>query len=277
MVTPRPDFVTTDLGSLRVRRAGAGRRVVLWHSLFIDSRSWKPLFERLSADREVLAIDGPSHGGSEKVHRRFTFSEVADAAAQAMDRLGCAEPVDWVGNAWGGHVGIKLAVSHPGRIRTLTSIGTPARGLSVRERWLMCWPLVQLYRVAGPHPLLVKALSNTLLGPETVAAQPERAADVMAAFAAAERHAMYFAMRSMMLDRPSMVDDVKRVAVPTLLIAARDDTMGGQISDANAVASTMPDARVAAVAGDGHVAPLLIDPDAVLAAITTFWRSVRER
>ena len=57
----------------------------------------------------MYAIDGPSHGKSEAVARDFTFEEVVASAEQALDRLGLTEPVDWVGNAWGGHVGIHLA------------------------------------------------------------------------------------------------------------------------------------------------------------------------
>ena len=48
MITPSPDFVSTDLGRLHVRRTGTGPPVVLWHSLFFDSRSWGPLVDDLA-------------------------------------------------------------------------------------------------------------------------------------------------------------------------------------------------------------------------------------
>ena len=274
MTAPNPEFVGTDLGPLHVRRAGTGSPAVLWHSLFIDSRSWGPLFDGLAVDRAVVAIDGPSHGRSAGVFRDFTFAEVAGAAVQVLDGLGITDSVDWVGNAWGGHVGIQVAVRRPDRIRTLTTIGTPVRGLSARERWLMCWPLVQLYRLAGPKPVLSKALSNALIGPESVAAQPERSVDVISAFTSADRGGMWHAMRSMMLARPDMADDVKRVEVPTLMLAARDDAMGWQPADATSVAATMPDARVGVVAGVGHATPLLIDTETTHRAIAEFWQSV---
>jgi pimeloyl-ACP methyl ester carboxylesterase len=192
----------------------------------------------------------------------------------ALDRLGLTGPVDWVGNAWGGHVGIQLAAHHRGRIRTLTTIGTPVQGLSARERWLMCWPLVALYRVAGPNPLLLKALSDALLGGETIAAQPDRAAAVIGAFAAADRAAMFHAMRSMMLHRPTMARDVTTIDIPVLMLAAREDPMGWRPADAHAIAATMPDARVGDVAGSGHVAPLLIDAENVVDSVVGLWQSV---
>lgn len=275
MITPSPDFVNTSLGPLRVRRAGSGPPVVLWHSLFVDSRSWGAVIDGLAAHRSVIVIDGPCHGSSEKVRRDFTFAECTAAAVDALDGLGLADPVDWVGNAWGGHVGIQLAAQHPGRIRTLTTIGTPLQGLSARERWLMCWPLVAIYRLAGPNVLLLKALSDALIGAETVAAQPDRAAEVIAAFASADRSAMFHAMRSMMLRRPSMADDARRIDIPVLMLAARDDPMGWRPADAQAVVATMRVARAGEVAGTGHVAPLLVDTATIVDSVVGLWQSVR--
>ena len=146
MVTPSPNFVSTDVGRLHVRRTGTGPPVVLWHSLFVDSRSWGPLIDTLARDRTVYAIDGPSHGKSEAVRRDFTFEECVAAADQALDRLGLTDPVDWVGNAWGGHVGIHLATAARPRLRTLTTIGTPVQGFTLGEKLTKGWPLVQTYR-----------------------------------------------------------------------------------------------------------------------------------
>ncbi len=203
MITPSPDFVSTDLARLHVRRAGTGPPVVLWHSLFFDSRSWGPLVEALARDRTVYTIDGPSHGKSEAVHRDFTYDEIVDSAEQALDRLGLTEPVDWVGNAFGGHVGIHLA-ARGSRIRTLTTIGTPIQGNTLKEKLTKLWPLTEMYRFLGPIGFLKKQLSDSLLGPEAVAAQPDQARTVIESFATADRDGMVHAMRSMMLRRSTV-------------------------------------------------------------------------
>ena len=152
MITPSPDFVSTDLGRLHVRRSGTGPPIVLWHSLFFDSRSWGPLVDALARDRTVYTVDGPSHGKSEAVHRDFTFDELVTAAEQALDRLGLTGPVDWVGNALGGHVGIHLA-ARGSRIRTLTTIGTPVQGFTLKEKLTKPWPLTEMYRFIGAERL----------------------------------------------------------------------------------------------------------------------------
>lgn len=269
-MTVRTDAIRTGVGRLHVAVAGEGKPVVLWHSLFLDSRSWCGLPDHLAADRRVITIDGPSHGRSEPINRDFTFAACVNAAEQVLDALNVTDPVDWVGNAWGGHVGIQLALHAPGRVRTLTTIGTPAHALRPVERWAKAWPLGQVYRAVGPNRLLLGPLSDALVGPESVAAQPELAAAVMSAFTEADRPSMFRAMRSMMMHRPDMSADMACIGVPTLLIAGRTDSTGWRPADAQAVAATMPDARVVGAEGSGHSSPLLVDRATVEEALDEF-------
>jgi pimeloyl-ACP methyl ester carboxylesterase len=271
MTTPSQESVNTDLGRLHVRCTGTGPPVVLWHSLFVDSRSWGPLVDELSRQRTVYAIDGPSHGKSDSVTRDFTFEEVVASAEQALDRLGLVEAVDWVGNAWGGHVGIRLATGR--RLRTLTTIGTPIQGFTVGEKLTKAWPLVGMYRLAGPTGLVVKLLFDSLVGGESIAAQPEQAATVMASFRDADRGGMYHAMRSMMLQRTGIEDLLGSITVPALVMAVRDDVTGWRPDEARRTCAAIPDCRVEEVAGTGHVSPLLIDRDRILQLVTEFWNS----
>jgi len=275
MITPSPNLVSTDLGRLHVRRTGTGPPVVLWHSLFVDSRSWGPLVDVLARDRTVYTIDGPSHGKSEAVHRDFAFEDCVAAAEQALDRLGLAEPVDWVGNAWGGHVGIRLAMGP--RLRTLTTIGTPVQAFTLGEKLTKGWPLVELYRFAGPTGFILKQLSDSLLGAAAIAAEPDQAATVVASFRDAERNGMLHAMRSMMLRRAGIEDMLPHITVPTLVMSVRDDAMGWRPDEARATCAKIPDCRVEEVAGGGHVAPLLIDRDRIARLLTQFWSSVSRR
>ena len=272
----RPGYVATDLGRLYVRRTGTGPPVALMHSLFADSRSWGPLVDALAADRTVYTIDAPSHGQSEAVRRDFTFDELVTAVEQALDRLGLTQPVDWVGNALGGHIGIHLA-PRGSRIRTLTTIGTPVQGFTLREKLTKGWPLVEIYRFMGPIGFLKKQLSNSLLGPEAIATQPDQARTVIESFATADRDGMVHAMRSMMLGRSTVEDLLPHITVPTLVMAARDDAMGWRPDEARRTCATIPDCRIEEVAGGGHVAPLLIERDRIMQLLNEFWSSVSRR
>ncbi|KUH84967.1 MULTISPECIES: alpha/beta hydrolase [unclassified Mycobacterium] len=271
MTASSPNFVSTDLCRLHVRRTGAGPPVVLWHSLFVDSRSWGALVDTLARDRTVYTIDGPSHGKSEAVRRDFAFEEVVAAAEQALDRLGITEPVDWVGNAWGGHIGIWLAAADKPRLRTLTTIGTPVRGFTMAEKLTKGWPLVEIYRFAGPNGFIMKQLSDSLLGAESVTGHPEHARVTMAAFRDADRSGMYHAMRSMMLKRAGVEGLLADVKVPTLVMSVREDVMGWRPEEARRTCTAIPDCRVEEVAGTGHVSPLLVDRDRIVRLLSDLW------
>ncbi|WP_435278715.1 alpha/beta fold hydrolase [Rhodococcus yananensis] len=96
-------------------------------------------------------------------------------------------------------------------------------------------------------------------------------------FRTADRTSMLHAMQSVMVHRQGLGDLLPRITAPTLMLAARDDAMGWQLSDAQSAVSTMPDGRAEVVAGTGHVSPLVIDADVVVKTIVEFWSSVPEQ
>jgi len=267
-------LLSTCLGRLHVGQAGSGPPTVLWHSLWVDSRSWGPLVDAFAAHRHVATIDGPGYGRSSPIHRDFTLNECAKAACEVLDQLGVTEPVDWVGNAWGGHVGITLAVSQPHRLRSLVTIAAPVTPVSRRQRWTQTYPLALLYRLVGPNRFLTKMLFDVLLGADAIAAQPDRAAEMISAFRAADRESIRRSTRFMHSWRP-LTDKLPAVTVPTLLIAGDLADQHWGPADAQAAAATMPDARAVAVTGAGHVGPLLVDVDQIASVITEFWKSLR--
>jgi pimeloyl-ACP methyl ester carboxylesterase len=205
------------------------------------------------------------------VHRDFTFDECVTAAEQALDRLGLSEPVDWVGNAWGGHVGIRLAAADRPRVRTLTTIGTPIQGFTLGEKLTKAWPLVEMYRFTGPNGFIMKQLFDSLLGAESIAARADQAEAIKASFREADRKGMLHAMRSMMLHRTGIEDLLGSIQVPTLVMPVRDDVTGWRPDEARRTCAAIPDCRVEEVAGTGHVSPLLIDRDRIVQLLTDLW------
>jgi pimeloyl-ACP methyl ester carboxylesterase len=273
MLGSRPGLVSTRLGRLHVGQAGSGPPAVLWHSLWVDSRSWGPLVDAFGAHRHVVTIDGPGYGRSSPIHRDFTLDECAQAAGEVLDHLGITEPVDWVGNAWGGHVGITLAVAQPHRLRSLVTIAAPVTPVSRRQRWTTTYPLALLYRLLGPNRLLTKILFDVLFGSEAIAAHPDRAAEMMSAFRAADRESIRRTIRFMHGWRP-LTDKLPAVTVPTLLITGDLGDQHWRPADAQVAAATMPNARAVAVTGAGHLGPLLLDVDQIASTVIEFWKSL---
>ncbi len=260
--------VATRLGPLHVETAGSGLPAVLWHSLFVDSITWKRLRAPLAAERRLVLIDGPNHGGSPPVRHPFTLDDCAGAAADVLDHLGIAEPADWLGNAWGGHVGIVFAAAHPDRCRSLIAIGAPVHALGAAERRRIRL-LAALYRIAGPGPV-ANPLVDALLGPKARAEDPDGAAIVAGAFRRAERRGMSDAIRWLSLRRPDLTPVLDRLGTPTLLTTGPDDPMWTTAA-ARTAAAHLRNGALVILPGSGHIGPLLQAPQAVVTLITAFW------
>jgi pimeloyl-ACP methyl ester carboxylesterase len=266
------NLVPTSLGRLNIRRVGSGPPVLLWHSLWVDSGSWGPLVDSLGAHRQVVAVDGPGYGGSDPIHRDFTLDDCANAAVEVLDHLAITGPVDWVGNAWGGHVGITLAAGRPARVRTLVTINAPLLPVGRRQRLTTSYPLALLYRLIGPSPVIAKVLFDTLLGSDAIEAQPDRAADIVSAFKRADRGSMQATIRFMHHWQP-LTDKLPAITAPTLFLTGDVDGQQWSPARAQAAAATMPDARVVTLTGAGHVSPLLLDTDLIASTVADFWQS----
>ena len=261
--------IATRLGPLRVETAGSGPPAVLWHSLFVDSTTWNRVRAPLAAERRLVLIDGPNHGGSPPVRHPFTLDDCAGAAADVLDHLGIREPVDWLGNAWGGHAGIVFAAAHPDRCRSLIAISAPLHALGDADRRRIRL-LATLYRIVGPGPV-VNPLVDALLGPTARAEDPEGAAIVTGAFRRAERRGMFDAIRWLSLRRSDLTAVLGRLGTPTLLTTGPDDPMW-TMTAASAAAAHLRNGALVMLPGSGHVGPLMQAAPAVVTLVTAFWR-----
>jgi pimeloyl-ACP methyl ester carboxylesterase len=268
--TPSPaTSVPTRLGPLHVQTIGAGPPALLWHSLFVDSTTWARVHQPLAATRRLLLVDGPGHGHNPPVSRPFSLQDCVGAAVDVLDHLDVQQPVDWLGNAWGGHVGILFAATHPECCRSLAAIGAPVHALSPADRRqtiLLSW----LYRLVGPLPPLVNLLVDGLLGPHTRTDDPEGAALVADAFRRADRHGMYAAIRGVSLDRADLTPTLARLATPTLLTTGTNDPMWTTTA-ATTAAAHLANGALVILPGAGHIGPLLQAAPAVVDLVTAFW------
>jgi pimeloyl-ACP methyl ester carboxylesterase len=121
--------------SLHHRRGGSGEPLVLIHPLGADIVVWEPVFERLAAGRDVIAVDLPGFGGSPLMDGdEPTPPALAAAVGRFLDTLGL-DRVHLAGNSLGGWVALELA--RAGRalsVAGLCSAGFWTRPLGPRER-----------------------------------------------------------------------------------------------------------------------------------------------
>lgn len=89
-------------------RLGAGSPLLLIHGLGSTWRTWDPVLDGLSAQREVIAVDLPGFGATPPLAGEVTIARLADALSTFIDAHGLAG-VDLVGSSVGARLVLELA------------------------------------------------------------------------------------------------------------------------------------------------------------------------
>jgi pimeloyl-ACP methyl ester carboxylesterase len=265
-------MVETRLGALAVRVRGEGPVPVLWHSLFVDDSTWHRIEDDLARARRLVIITGPGHGASQNPGRRYNMDECAGAAADVLASLDVGEPVDWVGNAWGGHVGVVFAARWPERCRTLLTLGTPIQSYTVSER-LRNWILLPVVRVFGPVSFIATGIRDVLLSPTTRAGDPEAGALVLDCLRGMNRAGLVNAVVSISLRRPDLTSRLGQIRCPTLFVTGSDHT-GWTPEQARAASRMLADGATEVIPNVAYLIPLEA-PDRTVQLISDFWSAHR--
>lgn len=260
--------VDTPLGQLMVRVRGQGPSALLWHSLFVDDRSWARVEDELAADRRLVLVTGPGHGQSSAPRRRYTLEDCAAAADAVLAALDLADPVDWLGNAWGGHVGMVFAAAWPARCRTLVTVGSPVQALSAPER-ARTHLLLVAQRLLGPASFIQEAVADVLLSARTRAHDPDAVGLVKSCLAGTDGAGLRNAVVSISLHRPDLAATLPRIGAPTLFITG-DEHQGWTPQQAEAASLLLPSGTCAVVTDAAYLAPLE-SPRETARLVRQFW------
>lgn len=267
--TPAPTLVPTSLGNIAFRQVGptTGPVTVLWHSMFVDSTSWDRVIPLLPHDRRILIVDGPGYGDSDPLHRVTSIAECASAAIELLNAVGAEGPVDWVGNAWGGHIGYHLAGTAPDRLRTLTTVSAPALALPTGKR-VKLEILSYVLRFLGPISLLRRMIANAQLTDE-FRADAATVAYINSAVRRAGGRSLANTTRSFIVRRSDLSNHVARAVLP-ILIVATDDRGELTPAQARATAELCRDAEVAVIDSSRTLIPLE-QPARLVELLIEFW------
>lgn len=252
-----PGGAGTSLDNARIRfsRWGDfGPRVLLIHAIGLDHRSWRSIAPLLQDDFQLVAIDLPGHGESDK-------PAGADYSLRSMGRrvIGFLDEIGWencvlLGNSIGGGTALAAALHAPERIRGLAlinSVGLRA-GLPLVGR-LSGLPFVPLLSRFAPA-LLVR------LGLEAVRGRwgsvtPERCDSSCRYFRSAEgRTAFFTALRALYgVDLDAMAPLYATIRCPTILIHGTRDPLI-RLTHAEKLAAAIPGAELVPIPACGHFA-----------------------
>jgi pimeloyl-ACP methyl ester carboxylesterase len=248
---------------LNYHREGSGEPLVLIHGIGMRWQYFEPLLPRLTAERDVIAIDLPGFGDSPMPAPGTPpgAESMARLVAEFLDSLGIEKP-HVAGNSLGGWIALELAKQ--GRARSATGL-SPA---GFHNNW------ERLFQRAS---LQLAARATRLIAP--------RADRLMRASAGRAMFAQYFAHPTR-VPPDAMADSVRAAAgAPWFEETIRAITMpegfsgGGQITvpvtiawgehdrlllprQARRAQAAIPTARVITLRGCGHI-PTYDDPDLV--------------
>ena len=259
-------LVPTRLGRLHVRLVGDGPTTVLWSSMFVDSHTWDPVLPLLPQGRRYALVDPPGLGLSEPLREASDIAGAADAASDLLVGLGVDGPVDWVGNAFGGHVGFKLA-ARPGLLRSLVAVSSPAQPVDAPLRRQITL-LLPILRTAGPVGPVRTAILQAMLTDASRDRAPLRQV-VEESLARPTRRSMALAVRSFILNRVDVTAELADLTVPSLFVAS-DDRGDWSPQNAEDAAAVAPDATAVTVERARTLVPLE-QPAALSCHIRGFW------
>ena len=112
----RAEWLSVDGVRLRSVRAGtAPPTLVLIHGYGESLTTWRSVFDRLAEDHQVIALDLPGSGGSDKPDSSYSLPALTERLSRFLD-LWTEGPVVIVGHSMGGEVAASLALARPDRI-----------------------------------------------------------------------------------------------------------------------------------------------------------------
>jgi pimeloyl-ACP methyl ester carboxylesterase len=243
-------------GSRRVRyvRHGAGPAVVLVHGFGSSLYTWKDVIPALAARHDVIALDLPGFGESERPPD-LAFADLPRAVVGLMNVLGI-ERAALVGNSMGGAAAALVAATEAGRVSHLVLIDAAGFNLAPRARPGMVrlassWAAPVLQLLPGKR-LFVEAALRQVFHDDSLVTR-ERVAEYLAP---AQRAGSFVALRSLGrslgASTAEFEDALAAVRAPTLVVWGDDDRWIPS-PDADRFVAAIPGARKVLIPACGHV------------------------
>lgn len=241
---------SVTVGGLEIfyRETGSGEPVLLLQGLGTDHRGWGLQVAALSPWFRCITPDNRDAGRSGRAAGPYTVADMAADAAGLLDALG-VERAHVVGISMGGAIAQELAISRPGRVRSLALIATycsgDPRGTDLFQGWRLMrerFSPEEYYRATYPWVFTV----GDYLRPGFIQEMVERAAtDPYAQEPEAWARQMAAATAFHSEDR------LDRIAAPTLLLFGDADLLT-PLRFARTMQARIPQAELVVIPDAGH-------------------------
>jgi len=227
---------------------GSGSPLVLVHGFAQNARCWAPLDERWAADRHVIAVDAPGHGGDGE------HSQRADDLWCTADRLAITGGrAVYLGYSMGARMCLHLAIAHPESVAGLVLVSGTAGIDDDAERVARRGrdgQLAERIVADGVDAFLETWLNQPLLStvPTPMRHLEERRRNRAEGLASSLRMAGTGTMD------PPLWDRLGEITAPTLVVAGELDAKFVELG--RRIAEGIPDSTLSVVEGAGHTVHL---------------------
>lgn len=249
---------------------GPGPVVVLLHGFTLDLTVWDTQRETLGSIYRVIAPDLRGHGRSAAPEGIYPIDDLADDVVELLDSLKISEPVVLGGLSMGGYVALSIAVRYPKRLRGLMLVNTRAAADSPETAQVREQQARQIDATGDVTPVVAMMLPK-LFGPTTQTRRGDLVERTGAVMRQTPARGVSGSLRGM-ANRPDRTADLRRIALPTLVMAGEADAMI-PVEESRRMACALPNAELAIIPDAGHLAPLE-NPGAANAAILRFLGSL---
>jgi pimeloyl-ACP methyl ester carboxylesterase len=260
-------YVRVNGARLWYEDSGSGKEsLVFSHGFLMDHAMFDDQVRCLADSYRCVRFDHRGQGRSEVTDSGYAIDELTEDAAALITALDCA-PCHFAGLSMGGFVGLRLALRHPGLLKSLILMDTSADPEPTAAR-LQYTLMARFARWFG-FRLLVRRISKVMFG-RTFLGDPASGPQLeqwRAKVLSANRTGILRAVDGV-LGRPGVYPLLPDIRLPVLLIVGDEDLATPPFRTRRMHAS-LAQSKLVTIAGAGH-SPPIERPDQVTAAMLDF-------
>lgn len=245
-----PNIIINGI-NLHYELSGKGKALVMVHGLLSRGKGWSKQIEVFSPKYMVVAPDMRGHGKTDRPEKQedYVLSKFSSDLYQLLRTLHI-DRCCMIGHSWGGRLVSETAVEHPELVAGIVLIDTPEgkikRSISQRAR-------VKFDEKAEKHGW-AKAFLDAMENDPEIAIfyndTPEKLEKMRQKLTSADSQIYTYAWNAV-FNAPSLIPDLKKINLPTLLICGGKD-LPGLVAMSRAMHRHLSQSKLVVVKGVGH-------------------------
>lgn len=262
---------TAEINGIRMayRDEGQGPPLLFVHGFALSHAMWREQIAEFSSSHRCIAPDLRGFGASAVTEGTVLMEQHADDLAALLDEIGVTEPVVLCGLSMGGYVAWQFVRRHRRRLKGLIlcdtrAIADTADGVVNRRR------MAELVLRNGSEAAAT-AMIPALFASGSYEQRTALVEDVRQTILNTNPHGIAAAALGMAV-RPDVSSELPAMDRPALLIVGAEDRIS-TVTEMQAIAAALPNARLEVIPDAGHMAPLE-NPAPVNAAIRAFLKAL---